>query len=395
MKVLVLSSMYPNSKVYLSGVFVHEQVKELLKLNVKVDVIAPIPYSPPLLQKLKKKWSSLKQVPEVEEIENVRIFHPRYLAIPSGIFKGYWSYIYSLNTLRILKKYNLNDYDLVHAHGGLPDDFAGCLISRKLKLPYVLTVHGAAVYATIKNKSHFNKSQKSIECADAVVGVSSKVTERVKKYSNRISKCYTIHNGFKPSEKSILESAYSSEKLTIMFGASLVERKGCEYLLRAFQKLKEKFPNINLVVAGGGELLEPLRELSQDLGINEVVEFKGRVSHAEMLNLMNKCSIFVLPSWDEAFGVVYLESMSLGKPVIATFNEGITDIIVDGENGFLVKKKDVGSLVQKLTMLIENKELRKTIGLNGYKSVKNLTWRNNATQYLDLYKKIAEDTTEK
>ncbi|MDZ7765243.1 MAG: glycosyltransferase [Melioribacteraceae bacterium] len=142
-----------------------------------------------------------------------------------------------------------------------------------------------------------------------------------------------------------------------MFGASLVERKGCEYLLRAFQMLREKYSNIKLIIAGGGELLNPLRELSHDLGIDDSVEFKGRVSHTEMLKLMNNCSIFVLPSWDEAFGVVYLEAMSLKKPVIATLNEGITDIIVDGENGFLVKKKDVNSLVNKLTKLIEDEDL--------------------------------------
>ncbi|MDZ7765242.1 MAG: glycosyltransferase [Melioribacteraceae bacterium] len=204
MKVLVLSSMYPNNKVYLSGVFVHEQVKELMKLGVDIDVIAPIPYSPPLFQNIKTKWSLLKEVPEKEKIDNVRIFHPRYLAIPGGLLKGYWSYIYFFNTMRILEKYNLKNYDLVHGHGGLPDDYAGYLISQKLKAPYVLTVHGAAVYATIKNKLHFKKSKKSLESADAVVGVSSKVIERVKKYSIRDSGCYTIHNGFKQLRKQIL-----------------------------------------------------------------------------------------------------------------------------------------------------------------------------------------------
>ena len=67
---------------------------------------------------------------------------------------------------------------------------------------------------------------------------------------------------------------------------------------------------------------------------------------------MSGCDIFVLPSWDEAFGVVYLEAMSFQKPVIGTIGQGISDIIIDGENGFLVPPRNIAELQKKIEYLI-------------------------------------------
>lgn len=103
---------------------------------------------------------------------------------------------------------------------------------------------------------------------------------------------------------------------------------------------------------------------------------------------MNECDIFVLPSFDEGFGIVYLEAMSLKKPVIATVGEGISEIIQDGVNGFLVKPKNVESIIDKLKVLIQSKELRNEIGNRGYESIKNLTWQKNALETLDVYRTI-------
>ena len=80
---------------------------------------------------------------------------------------------------------------------------------------------------------------------------------------------------------------------------------------------------------------------------------------------MKKCDIYSMPSYKEGFGVVYIEAMSFGKPVIGVRGEGINDIIEDGVNGMLVEPKDVYSLMDKLEKLIVSKELRENIGKRG------------------------------
>ncbi len=379
--------MYPNSAYYLSGMFIHEQVKALKKIGTEVVVFALIPWVPPLISGLKEKWKKLKEVKENEVLDGVEVFHPKYLAIPGGFLKNLWPYVCYWSVKKFAKKNGVlfQEFDLIHVQGALPEDYTAFLLSRFTGLPYVLTVHGTSVYATVKKKIHFKKSKTAIEKADFVVAVSEKVKTRILKFTARRDKIGVVYNGFTPVE---LAPKKESEKVIILFGATLVERKGLRYLLEAFAKLAKEFNQIELWVAGGGPLLEKSKELTSKLGITEKVKFWGTVVHKKMLELMNKSDIFVLPSWDEAFGVVYLEAMSFKKPVIGTKAEGISEIIVDGENGLLVLPRNSEEIVQKLRYLILNPQKRKEVGEAGFKTVKELTWEKNAKKNLEIYRKV-------
>ncbi len=387
MKLLVLATMYPNSVYYLSGIFIHEQVKELKKLGVEVEVLALVPWSPPIISHLKKKWKKLRNLKYVEEIEGVKVYHPRYIAIPGGFLKHLWPYGCFFSLKKFFKRYvNINKFNLLHVQGALPEDFTGYLISKRFKIPYVLTVHGSSVYyAAVKSKRQFKKSAIAIENAAYVVAVSENVKNRIIRFTHRKKKIVVIYNGFHPVQ---LPEAKPSRKIVIMFGATLIERKGLRYLLFAFEKLIKSHNNIELWVAGGGELLGKCKKLAQELNIFPNVKFYGTVSHSKMLELMNQCDIFVLPSWDEAFGVVYLEAMSLKKPVIGTLGEGISEIIFDGENGFLVEPKNVEDLKNKLSQLLTSKKLRTRIGKKGFETVRELTWTKNAEKNIAVYRKV-------
>ncbi len=104
---------------------------------------------------------------------------------------------------------------------------------------------------------------------------------------------------------------------------------------------------------------------------------------------MNKCKIFSLPSWQEGFGVVYVEAMLQGKPVIGVKGEGIEDVIIHNENGFLIKPKDVEDIVKIIDLLMENQNIINFIGENAKKTViENFTWENSAKKIVKLYKEI-------
>jgi teichuronic acid biosynthesis glycosyltransferase TuaC len=240
MNIAVISTMYPNSQIYQSGIFVHEQVKALLKLGINVKVFAPIPFSPFPLYLFSKKWKKLKNIPKYENIDGVEIIHTRYFALPTGFLKQYWSYPLSYFIKRELKKSGkLASFNIIHAHGSIPDDHSALLLSKSLKLPYIITVHGETVFMK-KKDSHLQKSIVAISKADLVVGVSDKVIKLVKLLSGRSKNLIKIYNGFSINEIEIPVKNKTDSEINILFGASLIERKGCEYLIKAFSRLLKR-----------------------------------------------------------------------------------------------------------------------------------------------------------
>lgn len=385
--------MYPNSRIYLSGVFVHEQVKELKKLGINVIVFAPVPLSPFPLNLISEKWKNYHEIPKYEYIDGVDIYHTRYIALPGGYLKRFWAYPYAFFVKKLLPKIcNKRKIDLIHAHGSIPDDFAAMLLSKSLNIPFVLTVHGETVYYKKKQKE-LNKSIAAILSANAVIGVSQNVLNRIVKITKRQDNLYKVYNGFNIDQSSAnleIHNDYSKpeNKVNILFGATLVERKGCEIIIKAFEIVSKEFENIYLTIAGGGELLEKMKKITLQLLLEKKVKFLGSVKNSEMLRQMQMCDIFVLPSWDEAFGVVYLEAMSFKKPIIGSVGEGISEIIEDGKNGFLVPPRNYNLLAEKLKLLIQDKELRIQTGIKGYESIKELTWENNAKKIIQVYQQI-------
>jgi glycosyltransferase involved in cell wall biosynthesis len=96
----------------------------------------------------------------------------------------------------------------------------------------------------------------------------------------------------------------------------LINIKGIDYNIKAIQALSKKYPFLNYKIVGDGVEKDRLARLANDLKMNEHIEFLGRKTHQEVMKYMAECDIFSLPSWNEAFGVVYIEAMAHGKPVI-------------------------------------------------------------------------------
>lgn len=127
---------------------------------------------------------------------------------------------------------------------------------------------------------------------------------------------------FKPLDK-------SREPKSILFVGRLCARKGLHYLLEAIGIVQKKIPRVKVYIVGEGELLDSLKEVVKELGITENVFFEGKVSEKELVDWYNSVELFVLPSVFEGFGIVCLESLACGTPVIATEVPGVIDIVKD------------------------------------------------------------------
>ncbi len=148
--------------------------------------------------------------------------------------------------------------------------------------------------------------------------------------------------------------------------------KGIDTMIRALPAIKEHVPNVQFVIAGDGDDRPRLQALAREFGVEEQVFFLGSLpaSSSELLYSYSNCEIFALPSKGEGFGLVFLEAMAFGKPVVGGAHGGTLDVIEDGVTGYLVRHGDVGQLASVLTGLLTDSQLRNDMGARARERVR-------------------------
>ena len=167
---------------------------------------------------------------------------------------------------------------------------------------------------------------------------------------------------------------YQDGKINILFVGRLEKRKGLRYLLEAYGKLKWDLPNIRLIVVGPGNPDKESYRVMSSQNLQDV-EFVGLVSYDDLPRYYASADIFCSPATGaESFGIVLLEAMSAGKPVVASDIEGFRGVMTHGEQGLLVPKKDSNALAEALGMLARDPELGRKLGGNGNRLAKEYRW---------------------
>jgi glycosyltransferase involved in cell wall biosynthesis len=185
-----------------------------------------------------------------------------------------------------------------------------------------------------------------------------------------------------------LRAEYEDKKVLLTVGW-LYKLKGHDYVIRALPEIIERFPELVYLIVGSGPEEGCLRQLVDQWGLNDYVELCGRKDYDTVMEYMSICDLFVMPSWDEGFGIVYLEAMAHGKPVIACRGQGIEDVIVDGETGLLVKPKDLKSLKEAMIKVLTDRRLAEDMGRRGKQVVlSDFTWKKSAQKLLEIYEEV-------
>jgi len=395
MKVLVISHMYPStfSKVY--GIFVHKQVKALVNKGVKVKVVSPIPWTPFPINCLSKKWNRYSKISQKMIYEGIEIYYPRYLVFPKTLFfasSGERMFNGIQETVR--KIYKNFKFDIVHSHDALPDGYAGLKISQKYKKPLIITIHGKDFQQTIFKNNKYKKIVKNIIDFSAKIIIVSEKLKNIGKNNLKIhpSKMIKISNGINLNDicRNIKGSIGEYRKKRLILSVSYLKKiKGIDLNLQAIAKLKGKYPDIIYLIIGEGKERKQLEKLVKELNLQNMVIFIGEVSHCKAMQYMALCDILSLPSWNESFGVVYIEAMAHGKPVIGCQGEGIEDFVEHKKTGLLVKTRDVDSLVEALDFLLSHPDKAKEIGNRARRFVlKDYTWEKTAEKTIKVYKEV-------
>jgi len=180
----------------------------------------------------------------------------------------------------------------------------------------------------------------------------------------------------------------------ILFVGGIEERKGLHVLIDAIAAIKQTIPAIKLHIVGGIRKASYYNDLLNqivNLGLQDSIVFKNHLSNSELMQEYSEAALFVLPSKEESLGVVLLEAMATGTPIVASNIGGIPDIIEDGQNGYLVNYGDSQAMASSIIKLLSDDKLRGEMGAKGKEMAKNYVPHKIAMEHLSLYKRVLRE----
>jgi phosphatidylinositol alpha-mannosyltransferase len=171
----------------------------------------------------------------------------------------------------------------------------------------------------------------------------------------------------------------------------LEKRKGPRYLLKAFAHVASVLPDAKLLIAGDGHDRKQLESFSEFLGISSQVEFLGYVSEEEKQSLLQRTTLACYPAiYGESFGIVLLEAMATGTPIVAGNNPGYASVLKERGMLSLVDPKNTDEFATRLMLLLQDEELRHMLSKWGLEYVKQFDYSNIVTKYEQVYKNAIE-----
>jgi glycosyltransferase involved in cell wall biosynthesis len=287
-------------------------------------------------------------------------------------------------------------YDIVHIHGSydIPALMAGLLTTKALGGGTVFTTHGTGSRYWRPGKRWGSLWRDSARRVDVIISISEFVRRRmVQILGENPPKYHTIYNGvdsdfFSPVEDSleVKRALGVSGRYVLLFVGRLASNKGIGHLLRAMPVLRKEIRDVTLLIGGGGEMEGELRKAAAELGVSDIVDFRGYVSQERLPGYYGASDVVVVPSTYEPGGLIPLEAMSMKKPVVGARTGGIAESLTNGLTGLLVPPGDSGAIAAAVKRLHDDPDLAAELGENGRNMVeKRFSWEKVAQETLEAY----------
>ena len=373
--VLTLTPFYPAGGDDGQGCFVAEPLAELARLGVANTVRAVRPF-----------YRGGAAVGD----SAVPARWVRFFSLPGGWgLSTSGAFLFGRLLADVRRLHASHPVHVIHAHSALPCGHAALLLSRELKIPLVVTVHGLDAFSSRQVEGRAGEwcariSRSVYRSACSVICISEKVRDQVVQGAGPRVNSAVIYNGVDPELFSPSES--EPDEPVILSVGNLIPIKGHELLLQAVGAVQNQFPKVVLEVIGDGPERSHLQRLAEKSGIAGKVRFRGRQGRRQVADAMRRATVFALPSRYEGLGCVYLEAMSAGKPVIACRGQGIEEIVTEGVNGSLVGAGDLQELTDTLARILLQPELRRSMGQAARQTIlQGYTLGHQAARLFRLY----------
>ncbi len=357
-RILVLSNMYPGPKQATFGIFVKNQVEALRNRGMDVDVVAV-------------------DDPSMER---------------KHVLMKYSNWAWKTFSAFVRKG---RKYDVVHAHYVFPTGMLALLFKKVLGTRLVVTAHGGDIERMAKKNERIRKWTKRIlQEADEVIAVGHELQQTIIHDFGVEEKRVSILNMgvnrsvFKPYPKEEVRQSLGIPNgvRPILFIGNLIPEKGVEELLAAFKELKMQDDQLQLYLIGNPKkqlYKEKLEALVRDQEIKGVF-FKEALPQQEIAKWMSAADLFVLPSYLEGFGLVALEAMACGTPVVGTKVGGLRYLLTDG-HGVLVEPKQMESLRDGMEQVLSHKESANLLVERGFARAEEFDQERIIDRLLELY----------
>lgn len=373
MRVAVVSEFYPRAHDPVLGVWAHRQTLAARDAGAEVRVIVlhrPVPPRSTRPRDVPHALHAVATQPRHATLDGLDVQYVPFLAPPRPRTYGSWG-AWAAPTLALaLRRLRARfPFDLVHAHNAVP---AGDAVLRaRIGAPLVVSVHGGDVFFTAPRYAAGARAvRRALHAARLVLANSAGVeadARRLGAQHTRVVRLGTDVPEHVPHKWAVP---------TLVTVGHLVARKRHSDVVRALWLLRDRHPQLRYLVIGDGPEREPLARLAAELGVAERVEMAGQLPHDEALARAGACHVFVMPSVDEAFGVVYVEAMAAGLPAFGTRGEpGPQEIAGAGEGLRLVPPGDVEALAGELDALLGDQDYLHELGQRARETVQaGFTW---------------------
>jgi teichuronic acid biosynthesis glycosyltransferase TuaC len=387
--VLTITSFFPSEGDEGTGCFVAETLRELGRLGATSSIMA-------VDSIYHRRRVASRQFP-AEWL--------RYPQLPGNFgLSSAGTLLSAILLQRVRKLHARSPINVIHAHAALPCGHAAAILSRRLKIPFVVTVHGLDVFNRCFEDGQASawrrKSSLQVYTAAAkVICISQKVQRLLAQGASADIPSEVVYNGtdpnlFSPGSSTPEPSSSRPPAIAppaILVVGTLLAGKGQELVLHAVAALTGSHPALQCQIIGEGGDKTRFEDLAGKLGIRNRVHFLGRRTRAQVAEAMRNCTVFVLPSRYEGLGCVYLEAMACGKPAIGCFGQGIDEIIQDGVNGELIPVDGLEPLVRKLQVLLLDSDRRLRLGQAARTTILDgLTLSHQARRLRAIYEAVGQ-----
>ena len=294
--------------------------------------------------------------------------------------------------------------DIIHAHWAIPTGPAAVSAARRLRLPSVITMHGGDVYVNPAQGYDFPTRwyvRPALRWTLRHAGALTAITDDCRQHALRAGapdeSLHLVFNGtdlrrFSPSpDRSAVDPRFGPHM--IFACRQLFPRKGIRFLIEAAARIKPRFPDLKVVVAGDGFERPELIQLAETLGIGADVTFLGWVANSELPPYYRAAALSVIPSLEEGFGIPAAEAMGCETAVVASDAGGLPEVVEHGVTGLIVPRGDSAALADAMGVLLADPIRRAQMGRAGReRALRYFDWDRTAEQFERIYADVMART---
>jgi glycosyltransferase involved in cell wall biosynthesis len=388
MRILTLTTLYPNASTPTRAIFVENRLRRIVEMGgVSARVVSPLPWFPSRDPRF-GAYAAFAAAPREEVRHGIRITHPRYLVMPKVCTSlQAWTYLIAARREAEQVIEEGFPFDLIDAHYVYPDGVAAAWLGRQMGKPVVVTARGTDLNVIASLPGPGRQIRRAFDRIARLIAVSDALAERARSLGMPGDRIVVLRNGvdtslFRPVDGSRWRMLAPGATPLLLSVGNLVHLKGHDLVIRALVELE----NAHLLIAGGGPEQRKLEALGKRLSVAERVHFLGVVPHEELAAVYSAADLLVLASEREGWPNVLLEAMACGTPAVAARVGGTPEIVTAPEAGVLIEERSARGIVAAVKRLLSELPARSEVRAHAQR----YGWDDTIAKQVALYHEVVE-----